>query len=215
MSRTVATAFVAAGAVAIAACGSTSFQSTWSAQGAERLQIEEGTKILAMVISPNEAKRRGMESALVTELNEHGIEGIAAYSVVPADVAEDADKAAPYVKKSGAAYAIVVQITGSSKEITGTPNMMGAGMWGAPGGFYGGGFGGRGGWGWGGGGTDIRTDTLVGVQTLLYDLSKNELVWAGQSETMNPSKAESFMRDLLKAVGDELQKAGLVGPAKG
>jgi len=32
---------------------------------------------------------------------------------------------------------------------------------------------------------------------------------------MNPSKAESFIRDLLKAVGDELQKAGLVGPAKG
>ncbi len=214
MSRTVATALVAAGAVAIAACGSTSFKSTWSAPDAGQLKIEEGTKILAMVISPNEAKRRGMETALVSELNEHGIEGIASYGVVPADVAQDAEKAAPYVKKTGAAYAVVVQITGKSKEITGTPSMMGAGMYGAPRGFYGGGFGGWGGYGWGGGGTDIRTDTIVGVQTLLYDLSKNDLVWAGQSETMNPSKAESFMRDLLKAVGDELQKAGLVGPAK-
>ena len=93
-------------------------------------------------------------------------------------------------------------------------SMMGMGMYGAPRGFYGGGFGGWGGYGWSGGGTDIRTDTIVSVQTLLYDLSKNELVWAGQSETMNPSKAESFMRDLLEAVGDELQKAGLVGPAK-
>ena len=214
MSRTVATALVAAGAVAIAACGSTSFQSTWSAADAGQLKIEEGTKILAMVISPNEAKRRGAETALVSELNEHGLEGIASYSVVPSDVTQDAEAAAPYVKKSGAAYAIVVQITGTSKEITGTPSMMGAGMYGAPRGFYGGGFGGRGAYGWGGG-TDIRTDTIVSVQTLLYDLSKNELVWAGQSQTMNPSKAESFIRDLLKAVGDELQKAGLVGPAKG
>ena len=213
MSRIVATALVAAAAVAIAACGSTSFKSTWSAPDAGQLKIEEGTKILAMVVSPNEAKRRGMEAALVSELKEHGIDGIAAYSMVPSD-AQDAKAAAPYVKKSGAAYAVVVQITGKSKEITGTPSMMGAGMWGAPGGFYGGGFGGRGGYGWGGGGTDIRTDTIVGVQTLLYDLSKNELVWAGQSETMNPSKAESFMRDLLQAVGNELQKAGLIGPAK-
>lgn len=213
MSRKVATALVAAGAVAMAACGSTSFKSTWSAPDAGPLKIAEGTKILAMVISPDEAKRRGMEAALVSELNGHKLEGIAAYSVVPADAAQDTEKAAPYVKKSGAAYAIVVQITGSSKEITGTPSMMGAGMYGAPGGFYGGGFG-RWGYGWGGG-TDIRTDTLVGVQTLLYDLSKNELVWAGQSETMNPSKAESFMRDILKAVGNELQKAGLIGPAKG
>jgi hypothetical protein len=214
MSHRVATALVAAGALAIAACGSTSFKSTWSAPDAGQLKIEDGTKILAMVVSPNEAKRRGMEAALVSELKEHGIDGIPAYSVVPADAGHDAEAAAPYVKKSGAAYALVVQITGKSKEITGTPSMMGMGMYGAPRGFYGGGFGGWGGYGWGGGGTDIRTDTIVGVQTLLYDLSKNELVWAGQSETMNPSKAESFMRDLLKAVGNELQKAGLIGPAK-
>ena len=213
MSPRVATALVAAGALTVAACGSTSFKSTWSAPDAGQLKIEEGTKILAMVISPNEAKRRGMEAALVSELNEHGIEGIAAYSVVPSDAAQDADKAAPYVKKSGAAYAVVVQITGKSKEITGTPSMIGVGMYGAPRGFYGGGFGGWGGYGWGGG-TDIRTDTIVGVQTLLYDLSKNELVWAGQSETMNPSKAESFLRDLLQAVGNELQKAGMIGPTK-
>ena len=79
-------------------------------------------------------------------------------------------------------------------------------------GFYGPGWCGYG-WGWGGG-QEIRTDTLVGVETLLYDLAADKLVWAGQSETMNPSKAESFMRELVRAVGNELQKDGLVGPAK-
>jgi len=213
MSRNPMVALVAAGAVAVAACGSTSFQSTWSAPDAGPLKIEDGTKILAMVVSPNTAKRRGMEAALVSELNEHGLEGIAAYTVVPEDLAQDPEKAAPYVKKSGAAFAVVMQVTGKDKQITGTPSTMGAGMWGAPRGFYGAGWGG---WGWGwGGGTDIRTDTLVGVQTLLYDLSEDGLVWAGQSETTNPSKVESFVRELLEAVGDELQKAGLVGPRKG
>lgn len=58
------------------------------------------------------------------------------------------------------------------------------------------------------GGTDIRTDTIVRVQTLLYDLKADELVWAGQSETMNPTRAESFMSELVRKVGDELQDAG-------
>lgn len=212
MLRRAATAFVAVGAMAVGACGSTSFQTTWKAPDAGPLKIEDGTKIIAMVVNPNEAKRRGMEAALVNELNEHGLDGLAAYSVVPADAAQDKDKAAPYVRKSGARYAVVVQITGQDKQVTGTPSMMGAGMWGAPGGFYGAG------WGWGygwGGGTDIRTDTLVSVQTLLYDLGADKLVWAGQSQTLNPSKVESFMRDLLQAVGDELQKDGLVSPARG
>jgi hypothetical protein len=162
-----------------------------------------------MVVSGNTAKRRGMEAALVNELNGHGLEGIAAYSVIPEEATQDADKAKPYVAKSGAAYALILQVTGQSQQITGTPSMMGAGMWGAPG-VWGGGMRGGYGWGWGGGGTDIRTDTLVGVQTLLYDVKADKLVWAGQSETMNPSKAESFMRDLLNAVGDELEKDGLI-----
>ena len=31
---------------------------------------------------------------------------------------------------------------------------------------------------------------------------------------MNPSKADSFARELVSAVGNQLQKDGLVGPAK-
>lgn len=164
-----------------------------------------------MVVSGNTAKRRGMEAALVNELNEHGLEGIAAYSVVPESAAQDAAKAKPYIEKAGARYAVVIQVTGTSQEVSSTPT-MGVGMHGGRRGFYGPGWGGYG-WGWGGG-QEIRTDTLVGVETLLYDLKADKLVWAGQSETMNPSKAESFVRELIGAVGDELQKDGLVSPPK-
>jgi hypothetical protein len=199
--RTLKAGLVVAAAVAIAACGSTTFQSTWKAPDAQPLQLEEGTKVLGFVVSGNTAKRRGMEAALMNELNSVGLEGIAAYSVIPESLSQDAAKAKPYVEKSGASYAIILQVTGQQQQITGTPSMHGAGFWGP----------GWGGWGWGwGGGTDIRTDTLVGVQTLLYDVKGDKLVWAGQSETMNPSQAESFVRELIRAVGDELQKDGLV-----
>lgn len=204
MVRTMKAGLVVAAAVAIAACGTTSFQSTWAAPDAGPLKLEEGTKIIAFFATNNTAKRRGLETALVNTLNEHGLEGIPAYSIVPADVPREAGKARPYIEKTGASFALVMHVTGRSQEITGTPTM---------GGFYGGGWGGWG-WGWGGGGTDIRTDTLVGVETLLYDLKADKLVWAGQSQTMNPSKAESFARELIGAVGNELQKDGLVNPPK-
>ena len=161
--------------------------------------------MVAFFPSANTAKRRGLETALANELNEHGLDATAAYQIVPEDL-DSTGKAKPYIQKSGAAFALVMQVTGSEQQITGTPSMAGAGFYGR------GGWGGWGGWGWGGGGTDIRTDTLVGVQTLLYDLKADKLVWAGQSQTMNPSKADSFARELVRAVGNELQKDGLVGP---
>jgi hypothetical protein len=213
MDRFMKIALVAVAAVALVACGgSTSFNTTWTAPDAGRLSLDDGTKVIAMVVTDNTAKRRGFETALVSELNGHGLDAVAAYTVVPEDAAKDSEKARPYIQKTGASYALVLQVTGTDQQITGTPSMTTAGMWHGPRQFWGPTWGG---WGWGWtGGTDIRTDTIVRVQSLLYDLGKDELVWAGQSETMNPSKAESFMREMVRSIGNELQKEGLVGPAK-
>jgi hypothetical protein len=137
-----------------------------------------------MVVTSNAAMRRGFETALVSELNEHGLEGVAAYTAVPEDAAQDSEKARPYIQKTGASYPLVLQVTGTDQQITGTPSMTTAGMWHGPRQFWGPTWGG---WGWAGG-TDIRTDTIVRVHSLLYDLDADELVWAGQSETMNPGR---------------------------
>ena len=32
----------------------------------------------------------------------------------------------------------------------------------------------------------LRTDTIVNVETLVYDLKADKLVWAGKSESKNP-----------------------------
>ena len=55
--------------------------------------------------------------------------------------------------------------------------------WGGYGGFYGGFYG----YGWGAAYSPgyLRTDTIVHVETLVYDLNQNKLVWAGQSKTRN------------------------------
>ena len=69
------------------------------------------------------------------------------------------------------------------------------------------------GYGWGGAwgtGTDIRTDTIVTVETLVYSLKQNKLLWAGQSKTTNPSNVDSFVKELAAGAVREMKKVGLL-----
>jgi hypothetical protein len=68
------------------------------------------------------------------------------------------------------------------------------------------------GYGWGGawGATEIRTNTIVSVETLVYSLKQNKLVWAGQSKTTNPSNVDSFIRELARTAAREMRKAKLL-----
>jgi hypothetical protein len=59
-------------------------------------------------------------------------------------------------------------------------------------------------------GSEIRTDTYVYIETLIYDLRQNKLVWAGQTKTMNPSDVEGFVTELAAAISKELRESGMV-----
>jgi hypothetical protein len=206
-------ALVAAAALAAAACGSTSFNTTWKAPDAKPITVKAGDKVLAMVISKNEATRRGAEAALASALSRNGAVGIPAYTVIPADAVESQAKAKPYIEKSGAQYAVIMRATGTDKEISSTPAMGGlyGPGWGGYGGFYGGFYG----YGWGGawGGSTIQTDTIVHVETLVYDLSDDKMIWAGQSSTVNPSQANKMVKELVDEAAKEMRKQGLL-PSK-
>jgi len=72
------------------------------------------------------------------------------------------------------------------------------------------------GWGssWAGGpvsmGNDIRVDTIVYVETLVYSLKQNKLIWSAQSKTTNPPNTDKFVLMLAQEVGDELKKDGVI-----
>jgi hypothetical protein len=213
MSLNLKAAAVAAGALALAACGATTFNTTWKAPDAKPLTFKKGDKVIAMVVSPDEAVRRGAEADLAAELTRRGLEGVSSWTVIPTEVVEknDKEKAKELVEASGAKGVVAMRVTGKDKEITGSgPTYAGVPMWGAP--YYGGFWGGWYGYGWGAAYSPgyLRTDTLVYVETLVYDLNQNKLVWAGQSKTTNPSKAQSFIRELVDGAAKEMKKAGLI-----
>lgn len=192
-------------ALALAACSMTSFTSTWRAPDAQPMALQPGDKVVAMVISKNNAMRRAAEANLADQLNARGLVGVPSYSLIGDN--QDEANAKQAINVSGAKAVVVMRPTGQTQEISSSPS-----YYGSP--YYGGFYGGYYGYGWGGAwGTEVRTDTYVHIESLVYDLDQNKLVWAGQSKTMNPNDVEGTIAELTKEIGAQLRKEGLI-PAK-
>ena len=205
MRRTVHGVLVVLVAASLSACATTTFDSSWKAPDAQPMGSLAGQKVVAVAVTKNQATRRSAEDSLVSVLNARGAQGIPSYSILGDDTDEAKAKAA--IEKSGAAAVVVMRPVAKEKEISSSPSSMYMGP------MYGGYWGGYYGYGWGGawgGGVDIRTDTIVVVETLVYSMKQNKLVWAGQSRTTNPSKVDAFVKEVAAGAGKEMKKAGLL-----
>lgn len=213
MARTVKAGLVAVAAVSAAACAATTFNSTWKAPDAGPLNMK-GKKVVAIVMSAEESVRFGAEDALARELTARGVVGVPSYSLIPKELTKDKEKAKEFLQKANVAGAVAMRVVGKEKELNasaGGYSPAGIGYWGSPvyTSFYGGGFYG---YGWGGVYTPgyIQTDTIVSVETLIYNLETDKLVWAGRSETTNPEKVGPFIKELTAKAAAEMKKQGLI-----
>ena len=206
MLRATTRAVVVTAAVAAAACAATSFHSTWRNPAAEPLNFK-GQKVCALIVSKEEGVRYGAEDALAREITKYGAQGIAAYTLIPKELIQDKEKAKEFLEKADVKGVVAMRVVGKDKEITSSPG----GYWGGPAyaTFWGAGYYG---YGWGGVYSPgyVQTDTIVIVETLVYSLPQNKLVWAGQSETTNPSKVGPFIQELTAKAAAEMKKQGLI-----
>jgi hypothetical protein len=191
------------------ACASSGFVSTWKAPDAQPLQLS-GAKVAAVVMVNNEASRRVAEDRLAREITARGAVGVPMYSIYPDAKPSNEPAARAALEQAGMQGVVVMRPVSVEKEVTSTPvtysEPMYRGYWGA---YYGAG------WGtpWGlatVSGGDIRTDTIVQVETLVYSLKQNKLVWGGQSRLTNPSNIDKTIEKLAAAAAKELQKQGLI-----
>jgi len=206
MSRTLRAGLVAAAALVAVGCAATTFNSTWKAPGAQPESFK-GKKVAALCITKDDSVRFGAEDALARELTARGAVGISAYSLIPKELIQDKDKAKEFLQKANVAGVVSMRVAGKEKEINSTPGGMYAapyyGSYWAGGGYYG--------WAWGGAYSPsyVTTDTIVYVETLIYSMAQDKLVWAGRSETTNPEKVGPFVKELAAKVAAELKKEGL------
>lgn len=192
----------------LAACAGTptTFTSTWKAPDAQAVS-PVGKTIAAVFVSKNEGQRRAAEDLLVQDLNAQGAKGVASYNIIPSGQGMTGDEARKQLRAAGADGAVIMRVVGKDQQVTYSPGTSYPA--------YYGGFGPYWGYGWGAAYSPgyLQTDTLVSVETLVYSLTADKLLWAGTSTTQNPDNLQALIAAVANAVTQEMQKDGMLAPA--
>jgi hypothetical protein len=206
MQRTAPTripmALIGALAAATLLSAAPKFTSVWRSSDAGSVSFA-GKKVAALVISHDDSLRVPGEEALAKELIARGMQSVATYRIAPKEELQSADRAKPWFERAGVEGVVALRPVGRESRASHT-----SGMWANPSystfwSYYG--------YGWGSvyipG--SVSRDTVVVVETTIYSVPRNQLLWAAVSETKDSKSLPAFVQDLVKASVKEMQKQGL------
>jgi hypothetical protein len=182
----------------------TKFTSTWKAPGAAGVSFT-GKKVAVLVISKDQDLRVSGEETLAREIGTaRGLQTVAAYRLVPREELEDPQKARGWFERAGVEGVIALRPVAHEKRYTYTPDVWAAPYYGTLWGYYG--------YGWAGAYDPgyVREDTVIVVETMVFSVPQDKLLWAAASETTNPKSTSKFVQDLIKAAVKEMTKEGLI-----
>ena len=203
MRRAYVTAFGALLTAAVLVAADPKFTSTFKAPDAGTVSFA-GKKVAALVISKDEPLRIAGEESLVRELTPRGINMVATYRIVPRPELESAEKARVWYEKAGVEGVVALRPVSSDKVTSYTSATWVGASYSSFWSYYP--------YAWSGtyipGST--REDTYVVVEALVFDVARNQLLWAGVSETKNPKQLQQFVKELVAAASKEMQKEGLI-----
>ena len=194
--------------VFFAGCSTTSLVTSWSDPKYTGPALQ---KILVIGVIKDEIKRNSFEEEFSKLISGNGLTGIASYTMMPDLKSTDQkEEVLAVVDKVGADGVMIVTLQGVSKEQRDVPpsvNYMpsagfgyGMGMYG----YY---------------GMSHRavytpgytvTDTVVRLDTKLFAVSTEKMIWAGKTESFNPSSAQTVISELASLVIKEMKKSGMV-----
>ena len=161
-------------------------------------------KILVVMVSEDGTTRRQVEDRIVNRItSRHQAEAVQSYTLLSGDDLKNDERAKQILAEAGFDGAIDLRLVSTDKEMTYTPGTYQQpyyNFWGyydyawptvyQPG--Y------------------LQTNTIVTMETLIYSMTDNKLVWSGTTETFNPSSLEDTIDGIAGEVSKELTKQGLV-----
>ena len=169
----------------------TNFTSTWAPANAQPVSAH-GMEIAAVFITSNQMIRRLGEDALANEITRFGAIGVPGYNIMSADP-KNRDLARRKLKEAGVDAVISMRVVNHDQVVTYTPGYWTGSPWTTNLWGY---------WAYGWGSVYqpgyLETETLVGVETLLYSLDEDKLLWAGVSETFNPKDLQAAVQKIAK-----------------
>jgi len=190
-------------AVAVVFADDPKFTSSWNAPDAAGVSFA-GKKVAALVMTKDQNLRISSEEQLVRELKARGIDALATYRMMPQEESTSAEKARPWIERAGVEGVVALRPFSAERVRTYSPATWTTTSYSTLWGYYG--------YGWtsyydpGG----VRDDTTLVVETLVYSVPRDMLLWAGVSTTTNPKEAQAFISSLVKATVKEMRSKKLV-----
>ena len=176
----------------LVSCGpSTKIEKTWSDPSLNPATVKPFKKVLVVAQFNEESTRRIAEDKLVAHLPSGT--GVQSYSYLKPDDNEKG-KVEARLKSDGFDGIIVMSLTNVDKSTNYVPGT-------AYGGWYG--------YRYGSPGYYTEDKTYL-VETNIYSLEAGKLMWSGTTSSLNPSKVDKTIEDILNVVKAELTKQGFV-----
>jgi len=197
---------VACAGLLLAGCSSTKLVNRWHDTSFSGPPLQ---KLLVIGMFENEVERRYFEDEFVKQLEAGGHPAVISYDrVTDLKAHDDKAKLKAVVEAVGADSVLIAQLVAVDKEeryvppsVDYVPSMgMGFGYYGYYHSYY----------------QPVyrpgykTLDTIVRIETRVFAVSTEAMVWAGNTESFNPSSAANVIRELTDAVVGDMRKSGLL-----
>lgn len=191
----------------LAACSpSTQIVKSWTDPSLNSGTVQTYNKVLVIAQLKDDSSRRIAEDKMVASSPRGNF--IASYNYLkPAQ--QDQNLVVSELLKDGIEAIILMRLTDISKTTDYVQGSTYYGGWGRGYGYYGG-------YGYGYGGSMYSTpgyyeeNKTYYVETNIYDVKSNKLLWSGTTSTLNPTKANEAIDEIILAVKTELTNKGLI-----
>jgi hypothetical protein len=178
------------------------FKSIWKSPDAAEVSFA-GKKLAALVITQDDGLRVAGEESLASELTARGLQAVPTYRFAPKEELLNAERARGWFEKAAIEGVVALRPLRSEQRLSYDNNVWLSTSYNTFWNYYG--------YGW----TTVTPigapsrDELITVESLIYSVPRNQLLWAAVSETRNPKSLQQFVDELVKESVNELRKQGL------
>ncbi len=188
----------------IASCSNTKLTSVWMDKEIAGTSFND---ILVVGISDQELNRRLFEETFTTDLNNVGVESEVSYNILPKGTKINRDTVGAAIKGKSIDAVLVTHLVKVDKETIYRQNMDYRPAYGYYNGLYDyypyvNGYVQQPGY--------YTTADVVTLETNLYEVKSEKLVWSAHSRSFAPESAKEVIDDLVKLVIKDLKEKGLI-----
>jgi hypothetical protein len=201
--------------LSLVGCGGPSTQLTGTWSNPDFQKKEEIDNIFIIGAAKTEMNRRMFETEMASALQKKGVNAVASLTVMAFSEPITKESVEQIASEKQMDAIMITRLVDTKKETNYVPSttyVTGSPYYGSWYGYYGYGY---------GAGYSVTTtpgytytDTIVLLETNLYELKDGTLVWAGTSETFNPNSAQDVIAPLTQLIVGNLLQNGIVIPAQ-